>query len=348
MVPRPLILIQSSVFALQSSRRRRALTLVELLIVITIIAVLVGAVLVGGSGLIHRSRNNNTSAVLQLVSEAVEQFKREQTAKPTISGVTQAKTGTGGFSSKDKVAYLDRYDRYPPDELEVFTVKGLPGAALGTARSLAPGNALIHAPSEPATWQGLRYYKDGTAADALENRDQLAMIVAIETLSETASSILDRIPDKNRGNGPADAQGRPALFLDRPGGETGAFDQGDLEIRPILDDWGNPISYMAQRDFGLADYTAIESSNRAGWNEASTEFIRLNGGAPVIFSYGADGKDQLTSTAMTPEAKASLVGDFEEEDPPASHHRIDNPLNDDNVYANPQLREKMAKGLLTP
>ena len=328
------------------------MTLVELLIVITIIAVLVGAVLVGGSGLIHRSRDNNTLAVLQLVNEAVEQFKREQTSKPTISSVTQAKTGTVGFASKSTVAYLDRYDRYPPDELEVFTAKGLPGAAAGNARSLASGNALIHAPTEPNTWRALRYYKDGSESDAIEHRDQLAMIVAIETLSETASSILDRIPDKNRGNGPSDAQGRPAIFLDQSGGDMSTFDQGDLQIRPILDDWGNPISYLSQRDWKepSADFQPIGSSNAdppLDWNEASTEFIRLNDGAPVIFSYGADGKDQLTRDAMTPDVKASLVGDFEE-DAPKPHHVIDNPLNDDNVYANPQLREKLAKGLLTP
>lgn len=322
------------------------MTLVELLIVITIIAVLVGAVLVGGSGLIRRSRDNNTAAVLHLVNEAVEQFKREQTSKPTISGVTQPKQGGG------TVKYLDRYDRYPPDELEVFTARGLPGAQLGARPlTLAPGPAEIIAPTPVDQWRALRYIKDGTDADAIENRDQLAMIVAIETMSDAASSILDRIPDKNRGTGPLsqDPNQQPLTFLNRPGGsQPTGWDDGDLQIRPILDDWGNPISYMAERDHKGDPALDIESSNRReGWNEASTEFIRMNGGAPVIFSYGADGKDQLTSIEMGTNAAASLVGDFEEE-PPKPDHVIDNPLNDDNVYANPQLREKLAKGLLTP
>lgn len=334
--------VRHSAFRIPHSRPYRALTLVELLIVISIIAVLVGAVLVGGSGLIHRSRDNNTAAVLQLVSEAVEQFKRDETAVPKISGATQAKSGSAGYANKDRVAYLDRYDRYPPDELEVFTARGLPGAGAG-ARTLAPSGAVMQTGGS-SNWGPMKHFTDLADANAVENRDQLAMIIAIELNSAAASAILERIPDKNRGSGRLTDQGSPIVYLDQFGGEANRFDQGDLHPQLILDDWGNPISYLSQRDHGLANYTVIESSNRDGWNEASTELIRMNGGAPVIFSYGADGKDQLTRDAMTPDAKASLVGDFEEE-PPQRDHVIDNPLNDDNVYANPALKEKLAKGL---
>ena len=71
----------------------------------------------------------------------------------------------------------------------------------------------------------------------------------------------------------------------------------------------------------------------------------MNGGQPIIMSYGPNGKDQLTKDAMEPNAIASLVGDFEEEVPGKPHHVIDNPLNDDNVYSNPALKEKLAKGI---
>jgi len=315
--------------------RRSALTLVELLIVMVVIAILVSAILVGGSAMIHRGRDNNTAAVLQVVSQAVEEFKRDETARPKISGVTQPKNGGG------TVKYLDRYDRYPPDELEVFTIQGLIGGIPGTAqdpRSLAPGRATVATnPPSPLPWAPMRFYNAGDGSEVLEHRDQLAMIVAIETLSESAAAILDRLPDKSRGTS--------QVFLDRPGGATGSLDAGDLELRPILDDWGNPISYLAERDFGLPGITPIDSLNQTGWNEASTELIRLNGGAPVVFSYGANGKDQLTRDAMEPDAKASLIGDFEDDSRPESHHRIDNPLNDDNIYADPKLREKLVKGL---
>lgn len=328
---------QHSAFRIPHSQNRRALTLVELLIVISVIAILLSAVLVGGSRLIQKSQENNTLAVLQLVGDAVEAFQREQTAKPTITSATQP--GSGG-----SVKYANRYGKYPPDELEVFTADGLPGSTGAISRSLAPGGGRISAGS--LTFGAMEYHSQSRA---IEHRDQLAMIIAIETMSESASAILDRIPDKNRGTGQTDSSGQPAVFLDRPGPgcSDGRLDQCDLQTRVILDEWGNSISYMAQRDFVEDSTSAAVSSNHEGWNEASTEIIRMNGGAPVIFSYGADGKEQLSPTAMGNNAAASLVGDFEEE-PPKPDHVVDNPLNDDNMYLNPQLRAKLAKGLQSP
>ncbi len=321
------------------SHLRRALTLVELLIVIVVIAILVSAVLVASSGFINKSRANNTQAVLQLVSDAIQQFKTDQTAKPTISSASQDKKPGLGDPTKTKVFYSDRYGAYPPDELEVFTATvGLPGSR--TPRTLAPGGAVIH-PVD--AWDAMRFYKDqDEARNRAEHRDTLALVVALETISESASSILDRIPDRNRTQGLLDQNGVPAVFLDRPGGTAGQFDSGDLQIRHIVDDWGNPINYLAQRDWkDEPGYEPIQSSNHGSWNEASTEFIRLNGGQPILFSWGPNGQDQLTAEAMGAEADASLVGDFEKDD----DHVVNNPLNDDNVYANPGLREKLAKGI---
>jgi len=330
------------------TRRSRALTLVEIVVVIVVIAILAAAILTASSSLLNKSRSNNTQAVLQIVSDAVEEFKREQTARPTISQAKQNKRAGVGDPTKDKVLYADRYGAYPPDELEVFSPAGLRGsvpAPAGRTNSLAAGGAVI----VPAPdWPPMRFYKDGTPADIVEHRDQCAMIVAIETLSESANSILDRIPDKNRSPGALSVDGQtPALFLDRPGGAAAVpdrWDPDDHQIRYILDDWGMPISYFAQRDGRPELPNPIQSSNHDGWNEASTEFIRLNGGSPVVMSYGPNGKDQLTKDAMDPNANASLVGDFEKND----DEMINDPLNDDNVYANPALREKLAKGIKAP
>ncbi len=334
--------IRYSLFDIRHSGRRRALTLVELLIVIVVIGILVSSILVASSSFINKGRTNNTQAVLQIVADAVEEFKREQTVKPTITRAKQTKDPSKGKQDPavTHIFYSDRYGQYPPDELEVFTTNGLPGSQAPPAvRTLAAGGAVIFpAPSG----QPMRFYKNGAAEDAFEHRDMLAMVVAIETLSESASSILDRIPDKNRSPGALD-DGKPALFLDRPGGPIGSWDANDHQIRYILDDWGTPISYLAQRDWqpDSATFMPIASSNHAAWNEASTELIRMNGGQPIIMSYGPNGKDQLTLDAMEADAKASLVGDFED----ADDHVVNNPFNDDNVYSNPALKEKLAKGI---
>ncbi len=332
--------------------RRSALTLVELLIVIVIIGILVSAILVASSGFINKGRANNTQSVLQIVADAVEDFKREQSIKPTITRFERPKMPSVGDPSKTTISYAERYGNYPPDELEVFSSAngaGLPG--LVTPLSLAPGGAEVVGPTPPP-WGAMRFYKDeDQAANALENRDQAAMILAIETLSESASAILDRIPDRNRTPGPL-KDGNPALFLDRPAPTTGTrsntWDANDHQIRLIVDDWGMPISYFAQRDWKEAPgFTPIVSTNQAAWNEASTEFIRMNGGQPIIMSYGPNGKDQLTKDAMGATGTATLMGDMHPATPgPDDQERvIDNPLNADNVYSNPALKEKLAKGL---
>lgn len=328
--------------------RRPALTLVELLIVIIVIGILVSSILVASSGFINKGRTNNTQAVLQIVADAVEEFKREQTAKPTFTRAKQTKDPSKGKQPDPPATplmYTDRYGLYPPDELEVFTSNGLPGStgAIPPSRTLAPGGAEVHAPTQPP-WSAMRFYKDGTDADALENRDQAAMILAIETLSESASAILDRIPDRNRTPGPLSPGGNPALFLDR--NRDSNWDSNDHQIRPIIDDWGMPISYLAQRDWKATSpgFIPIDTMNHAKWNEASTELIRLNGGQPIIMSYGPNGKDQLTLEAMGADAKASLVGDFEV----GADHVINDSFNDDNVYSNPALKEKLAKGIGAP
>lgn len=334
--------VHRSAFTIPHWRLRRALTLVELLIVIIVIGILVSSILVASAGFINKGRTNNTQALLQIVSDAVEEFKREQTAKPTITRARQPRQSPPPGVT---VNYSDRYGAYPPDELEVFSVVGLPRSVppgSGRTNSLASGGAVI---VPPPPWQAMRFYKDDDLLkNALEHRDQCAMIVAIETLSESASSILDRIPDKNRSAGVLAADGKPALFLDRPGGTTGSWDANDHQIRYILDDWGIPISYLAQRDWNEAPgFTPIVSTNHPKWNEVSTELIRLNGGQPIIMSYGPNGKDQLTNDAMEPNAKASLVGDFASDSPVP--RVVDDPMNADNVYANPALKEKLAKGL---
>ena len=331
--------------------RRSALTLVELLIVIVVIGILVSAILVASSGFINKGRSNNTQSVLQIVADAVEEFKREQTAKPTITRAKQQKMAGVGDPAKPQVFYTDRYGLYPPDELEVFSALGLPGSAPPPdSRSLAPGGAEVIAPGSSTPWKALRFYRDGSPDDAVENRDQAAMILAIETLSESASAILDRIPDRNRTPGPLDASGNPALFLNRRDPTTGTLNATwdgnyDHQIRLIVDDWGNPISYLAERD-EKDGVPPIPSSNYADnnvWNHASTEIIRLNGGQPVIFSYGPNGKDQLTKDAMGATGLVSLVYDFS--GGAAHDHIINEPFNDDNVYSNPALKEKLAKGI---
>ena len=304
----------------------RAFTLVELLIVIVIIVILLSAVLVASSALFTKAKVSSTQALLIVVRDAVEEFKREQTAGPGISR---------------NAAYRRRYGAFPPDELEVFSsVKEFPGGPMD--RSLAVGSAEIF--PQPA-YMAINFYTKGLPPDeqAMEHRDIAAMIVAIQDLGDASSAILDRVQDRYW-LAPLDPNNDPSVFLDR--NDNGKWDSDDHQVRYIIDDWGNPLSYLAQRDWREGDPPPVMagkvSTNHAAWNKASTELIRLNGSQPVIMSYGPNGKEQLTPEAMGGMADVSIVGDFAGLGL-STPGKIDHPLNADNIYADPTLREKLAQ-----
>lgn len=318
--------------------RAIAFTLVELLVVIGIIALLVGAVLVAGSSVLNSGRVRSTRAVLQVIEHALDEFKRSEEAKPTITRAIQGPAD-----------YRKRYGQYPPDELELFTPYGIPGSRGGGP--LTPGADSTRRPvvvptaSAKTAFAIMDSYLTGKPEhDALEHRDLAAMLLTIELYATSAAEVLSHIPNSNWSDGPVDAAGKPVQFLDR--NRNGAWDpQDDERIRYLVDAWGVPLSYLAQRDWN-ADLP-VPSSNHPGWQQASTEIIRLNRDRPLVFSYGPDGKEQLTKTWMEDEvqepfrepAAASLVGDWI-----ANQGRIAHQLNQDNVYLEAELNERLARG----
>ena len=312
------------------ARSSSAFTLIELLVVMVIIAVLISAVVAASTTLVTKAKISGTRAVLTIVRDAVEQFHREQTAQPTLAR---------------NEAYQARYGYYPPDELEIFTPSGIPD---GPAGSRAVGAAVIvPTPPPSGAYPHMKFYTRGLPPHqaALEHRDLVAMVVAIQTLGDASASILERVQDRYWISPPTDpAKNPPApiLFLDRD--KNGNWDRTeDLQLRYIVDDWGTPITYFAQRNW-CPDCSPEPSSNHERWNEVSTMMIRLNGGQPVIMSYGPNGKEQLTKEAMEAsdnEQGASLVDDWVFKD----DHRINHHLNADNVYVDSTLKEKLARGI---
>ncbi len=302
---------------------RHAFTLIEMLVVMGIIAILAASIVVATSTVLEQQKARNTRTVLQIVSDAVEEFKREQTANGTIT--------------KNR-AYRKRFGLYPPDELEWFTPVSPSG------NTMAPGGAVMFPiPSGAGGYGPMRFYTDGTSADAEEFRDQVAMIVAIEELGDASASMLDRLHDRSRKTLFDATTGNPAVFLDRNGDEV--WDTGDRQIEYIVDAWGTPISYLAQRDFREITGAATASNNHPSWNEASTEIIKLNHGQPVVFSYGTDGPDQLTAEVMVGAppnaAAASLTGDFENETAPYEHSRVQHLTNQDNIFLDTTLLDRL-------
>ncbi len=320
----------------RGAAHRAGFTLIELLVVVAIIAILISAVLVASSTLVNAAKEKSTQVILTIVRDAVDQFSAEQTRTPTLANARQG-----------AATYRNRFGTFPPDSIEVFTTKGLP-TATGMPGSLGVNRAqLVPGPGTSGVKLGQMMFYHQTLTPqqlALEFRDQVAMQAAIEMFSEAGSSILSRIPDRNRSPGvlTPPPQSTPVLFLDRPPTLNGMWNSAeDWQIRHILDDWGNPIGYMSTRDWTPSNTNYVDSTNMMGWGQTSTQLIKLNGDRPVIFSYGANGDDQLTPEVMGGTAAASIPVDWAGG---AADQRMTDPLNADNVYANSELAEKVKKG----
>ena len=305
-----------------SAARTGAFTLIELIVVMTIILLLVGTVVTIGRSVLDSAGAKNTAAVLTLVQQAVEAFEAEQ---PPIIGARQQQFG-GGF-----VYYRDRYSQYPPDELEPFTTQGLLGSTGGG--SLFPGRSNIYPGPADCVW-GPMSFQPSDLNSGTEHRDLAALLLALR-LSSTAQGFIDKIPERYRTEGAIDpATGDPGQFIDRDANALWSADE-DLQIPYIVDHWGMPLVYYSQRDWD-PNTPPPPSTNHLDWNQAATEMVRLNGGRPIIMSYGANGRSQLEDTAT--DAGVLLHVDW------ATNNKITNSLHDDNVYADPSLADKLRTG----
>ncbi|MCG3131730.1 MAG: hypothetical protein FLDDKLPJ_02535 [Phycisphaerae bacterium] len=317
-----------AITARSSAKVRGAFTLVEILVVVAIIVILLVSVVTLGGWAVRKGQSKNTEGMLRIVADALEQFA----ADAPLAAVKQP----GGAG---QVAYVSRYGKYPADELEVYG-SGIPGSTQG--RSLAPGGGVV-VPDAGGGYQRMTFVLGG-AAPQFENRDIATMLLAIELHSESAAQILSRVSEKHLVAVPLDGAGDPVQYLDRD--RDGKYNPKDDEpLRWLVDDWQVPVTYFSQRDFrdGAAESSNHPQADGWSWNEVSTRLVKMNGGAPVLMSWGPDGKDQRTEVNQTGATAANIATDLLGLDGSAKD-RIDNPLNADNVYANPALAEKLAGG----
>lgn len=311
-------------------RRQSGFTLVELMVVVAIIAVIAAGVIVVGSSVLDGARARSTRATITLVDTALDQFHEEK----HLANASQIASGT-----PSKVYYKDRYGIYPPDELEVFTGVGIPGGSSPRReRLLLPDNAHVMPDPTDSGQYGDMTFQHGDLAlteQATEHRDLAAMIVAIETYSPAGRGILDKISDAHRAAVPYDRAARgPVQYVDTNRDDRWTAGK-DREFRYIVDDWGVPLVYYAQRDAGGGN--PVSSRNHAtSWNRASTLLVRLNNDRPVIMSWGPNGRDQLTADVLDGGESTSLLHvDL------ADNDRLDDSWNKDNIFADDTLLDRL-------
>ena len=307
---------------------RTAFTMIELLVVVAVIAILLGAIIAGGSALISKAKASDTRALFQTLALAVEQFKDDA---PTA-----------------KVAgYTARYANYPPDELEVFSAAdGIPPSGanlLGTgARLEDESDTVLSSP-----------------LDAVEHRDVKAMVLAVRLFSAAGAEILDQVDERFRRRGQT-ATGL-AEYYDRD--QTGSNNSFREPLIYYVDSWGTPIEYYATNLPGPSGSADVDTDRLTGdpakdpypgYPEpgarriASTAFVAANNGVPLFVSYGSDGEDQFAEDFIADATigQTQLVWDFNDDYVGGALDRaINHKLNADNVYSSPDLAAKLANTL---
>ena len=138
-----------SVMKIQSSRRPHGFTLVELLVVITIIAVLAGAGFAAGNAAVQKAKKVTALATCTSMELAINQFYTEYNSMPQATITEGTPVVTVGAAGKTLLNFLHGLETTAP-ELNNRAVR-----FLSVKEGKANKNGLIYGAGTPATANGL-------------------------------------------------------------------------------------------------------------------------------------------------------------------------------------------------
>jgi len=288
--------------------RRSAFTLVELMVVMAILAIVIGMTLAVTGRAVNDAKARQTRAILIGLQSAVDQFKLDAPLRRMKK-------------------FNDRYRGYPPDELGAFED--------GADRIKLKGVDNYLGPIGPGGKSKLVF--PGAAADHPLGGIK-AMALAIRLYSPKGALALDQIGATFRKPSP------PDQYFDRNGNNV--LDTEDEPLISFVDAWGTPIAYFATNPVpgSNADNPPTAGAGREFDRFKTAEFmVAKNLGKPVLVSFGPDGAEQCSAEFIQSEGVTDLVADYDPQGP--KPHVIDNPLNDDNVYIDEGLRDRLKQPL---
>ncbi len=286
----------------------------EILVVISILALLFGIAFRGGSSVMTSGKIKDTEALLATLDQAIVAYQED---------VSYARVQNAG-----KV-----FGTFPPDNLYVFDNSTEPGGATicGLQVVMARKGATI--PEDLTDERGPDGHLSGAGPDDLRHGDMRALVLAMRLRSPKASAILDRIDSRFLVSGRDETDlvpGTGCIF--NPTGDPKETDTISLDY--YVDSWGVPIEYYATRVF-----TACKTRDKA-----SAAFVAANNGQYLLVSYGPDGEEQLSRESLA-SGDSTLVGDYfdtiGEAGPDGYDELINNVLNQDNIYSSDTFKKRM-------
>jgi prepilin-type N-terminal cleavage/methylation domain-containing protein len=253
------------------NRRRCGFTLVELLVVVSVLAILISIVWKGSSVLIKQSKVRDTEALLKQLDQALTQFESD---KP--------------FARVP--LYAERYNDAPADELGVLSgnnahwplgIPGTPGIHVVPDGS-SGNNAVLNVPAKEES----RYLLDDPWPS---QRSVEAFILCVRRGSPSAAVMLDGVSERFRARetqwsyqAPGDSQPRPLEYY--------------------VDSWGTPLEYFAT--------VRVRPGEESKRELLSMHVMKASNNRAVFASYGPNGQEQFDPEMRATGLDKSMLGDF--------------------------------------
>ena len=271
-------------------RWQRAFSLVELIVVMSILIVVMSLAIGAGGAVIEANRKRLQQASFQILDQALEDFARQNPLK-------------GHLNKGVQVPWKGFFDKYPPMDLSQV-VPGFNAGSVSEDINLA-GRSLHQRITGLLTQPIPAILPDSRVRDGLEDGSfGVACSASEEAYGDTESFVFyvsfyspalgARL--KKRADGMVTNQDGDWVDLDN----NGEPEEGDLPLTELCDVWGHPLLYIND----CRDRFDNMMGGAGADGRIDNPLVEANNGKPVFVSPGPDGyftaQDKVASGADPP------------------------------------------------